>query len=94
MEKILSTFALVLTLAALAGVASRVFGYDLALAAVLLVAGALAAGFADSMRGAAAARRMASPAAIAWVPLLLRLIMGIVALVCMLGGALWALAQT
>lgn len=93
MEKIISTLALLLTLAVLAWVAAGRFGADPALAVVLLAAGALAAGFAASVRRAAAQRRTAAPAAIAWLRLLLRLVMGIVALVCMLGGALWALSQ-
>ena len=89
MEKSSSFIALALTFVLILLAAQRFAGVDWKLALVLLIGGALAAGFAAST----AKVSPSTPAAGRGIGMVLRLILGAFAIACMVTGGLWLLAR-
>lgn len=94
MERNMGTLALVATCALCLAVAHGMAGIQWPVALVLLVGGALAAGFAASTgKAAVAAGRHDRPALGRAAGLVIRILSGAVAIACMVAGGLWWVAR-
>ena len=93
MEKGSGIIALVLTFALVLFVAQRIGGIEWPSALVLLLGGALAAGFASSV-GKRTTTRQPEPAALGGgIATVFRIVIGAIAITCMVTGGLWLVAR-
>lgn len=90
MKNIIFALTLLLVVAACTAVACRIAGMEPVTAIILLLGGALAAGFAASVHKALHATQAGTPAAGRVIGFVFRIAIGAAVIACMVAAALWA----